>query len=213
MSKKQKVSVLGLGYVGLPLLLAIAKSKKYNAVGFDINKSRVSELKKGILPIDDVQAGKDMKKIKLDVSDNEEILKDSDIFILAVPTPVLRDYTPDYRPIIAATKTVSKYLKKGGTIILESTVNPGTSEEVVLPVAKRHSGLKEKDFNIAHCPERINPGDSKWTVYNIPRNVGSLHPKKTKKVGDFYRSFLDAEIALLFLSNSTTPYLSGSDTW
>ena len=109
--------------------------------------------------------------------------------------PVLDDYTPDYTPVIGAGKTISKYLKKGATVVLESTVNPGTCEEILVPVLEKGSKLiAGKDFNVAMCPERINPGDPKWNVYNIPRNIGSLMKEKTKEIADFYRSFLDAEI-------------------
>jgi UDP-N-acetyl-D-glucosamine dehydrogenase len=194
-SNMQKTSIIGLGYVGLPLALAIEKSKKYKVVGFDISKKQVEKIKNKECPITDDIAEKDLKKLNLNVTTDENKIKGSDYYIICVPTPVLDDYTPDYTPVISAGKTVSKYLKKGQTVILESTVNPGTCEEILLPVLERGSKLKAgKDFNIAMCPERINPGDPKWNVYNIPRNLGSLIPEKTKKVADFYRSFLKAKV-------------------
>ena len=191
----QKVSIIGLGYVGLPLALAIEKSKKYKVVGYDISKEQVEKINNKECPITDDIAEKDLKKLDLYATTDESKIKGSDYYIICVPTPVLDDYTPDYTPVISAGKLVSKYIKKGETVVLESTVNPGTCEEILLPVLEKGSKLKAgKDFNIAMCPERINPGDPKWNVYNIPRNLGTLIPEKTKEVGDFYRSFLKAKV-------------------
>ena len=154
----KKVSVIGLGYVGLPLLCAIAKSKKYRACGYDIGEKQIGLIKKKICPIDDEICAKDLKEVDIEVSSDEEILKDSDYFVICVPTPVLDDHTPDYTPVINASEVVSRYLKKGSTVILESTVNPGTSEEVIYPLLlKNRAKLQEKEFVLAHCPERINP--------------------------------------------------------
>ncbi len=191
----QRVSIIGLGYVGLPLALAVEKSGKYDVVGFDISKEQVKKIKNKECPITDDIAEQDLKELDLHATTDEKEIKDSDYYIICVPTPVLDDYTPDYTPVISAGKTVAKYLSKGETVILESTVNPGTCEEILLPVLEKGSKLKAgKDFNIAMCPERINPGDPKWNVYNIPRNLGTLMPEKTKEVGDFYRSFLEAQV-------------------
>ncbi len=191
----KKVSIIGLGYVGLPLALAIERSGKYDVVGFDINNKQVSKILSKECPITDTQAEKDLKELSLHATKDKEELKNTDIFIICVPTPVLDDYTPDYTPVIKAAETISKYLKKGATVVLESTVNPGTCEEILVPILEKGSKLVAgKDFNVAMCPERINPGDTKWNVYNIPRNIGSLIREKTKEIADFYRSFLDAEI-------------------
>jgi nucleotide sugar dehydrogenase len=191
----KKISVIGLGYVGLPLALAIVKSKKYIVVGYDISEKQVKKILEKECPITDEKAQEDLKELELHATTNEKEIEGSDYYIICVPTPVLSDYTPDYTPVISAGTTISKYLKKGETVILESTVNPGTCEEILLPILEKGSGLKAgKDFNIAMCPERINPGDPKWNVYNIPRNIGSLIPSKTKEVADFYRSFLKGNI-------------------
>jgi nucleotide sugar dehydrogenase len=191
----QKVSIVGLGYVGLPLALAIKKSGKYELVGFDINKQKVTAINNSECPITDEVAQKDLKEIDFTATTDPEDMQDSDFFIICVPTPVLDDYTPDYTPVKSASKTVAKYIKKGSTVILESTVNPGACEEVMLPILEEAGGMKAgKDFNIGMCPERINPGDPDWNVYNIPRNVGSLVPEKAEELADFYRSFLNAEV-------------------
>lgn len=192
----KKVSVLGLGYVGLPLYAAISKSGKYDVMGYDPQSSKIESLNKGKCPIDDEQCERDLSEIKsIDVSDKLESISGSDIYIICVPTPVMDGYTPDYRYVEGAAKDISKYLKKGDTVILESTVNPGTCDEILTPVLERESGLSiGDDFAVAHCPERINPGDPKWTVYNIPRNVGTNPESRNVEVADFYRSFLESEI-------------------
>lgn len=193
-----KVAVIGLGYVGLPLLCAIAKSEKYNVVGFDISEKQIDKINNKICPIEDAQCEADMKKVNYAVSSKQEILEGSDIFIICVPTPINGDYSPNYKPVIGATEIVSKYLKQGNSVIIESTINPGTCEEVVLPILGSNTQMKGgKDFVLAHCPERINPGDPKWNVYNIPRNIGTLNNYKSSEIAEFYKSFLNAEVNIV----------------
>ncbi len=190
-----KVSVTGLGYVGLPLACAIAKKTKNLVVGFDLNEEKIDKIRNRECPIDDYQCEQDLKEVVFEVSSNPEILADSDIYIVCVPTPVLDDYTPDLGPVRGATLTISKYLKKGHSVVIESTINPGVCDEVVKPILEENTALKAGvDFDIAHCPERINPGDPKWNVYNIPRNIGSTNQDTTKKLAEFYKSFISAEI-------------------
>lgn len=192
-----KVSVLGLGYVGLPLALAIDKTKKYEVFGYDTWAEKIEKINSGVCPIDDKDAREDIKSCTLVASSDEKILAGSDMFIITVPTPIDHRNQPDLRPVKSATETVVKYLKKGKNqiIILESTVNPGVCEEVMLPIIEKKSGLKGgSDFELAHCPERINPGDSNWNVGNIPRNVGALTKAGTKRVADFYRSFIAGDV-------------------
>jgi len=191
MRKIKKVSVIGLGYVGLPLLVAIAKSKKYEVVGFDLDKNKIKLIKSGQSPIQDETVEEFLQKTKLSVSDQEQVLASSDVFIVCVPTPVHDDHNPDYGPVISASKIAGKYLTAGTHFVLESTVNPGTCDEIVIPILEELTALKAgKDFNVTHCPERINPGDPNWSVYNIPRNIGSISKVLNKKIADFYRSFL-----------------------
>ena len=190
-----KVSVIGLGYVGLPLLCAITKKTDFEAVGFDINQDRINDIKAGICPVDDERCKKDMADIECNVSADTDVLKDSDLFIVCVPTPVWDDYTPDLEPVKNSVKTISEYMHKNTYVIIESTINPGVCDEIVIPIIESETGMKAGvDFDVAHCPERINPGDPKWNVYNIPRNIGSTRPEATKFLADFYRSFIDAEI-------------------
>jgi UDP-N-acetyl-D-glucosamine dehydrogenase len=189
--KKTKISVIGLGYVGLPTLVAITRSQKYNVVGFDINSTRINQIKNQVSPIEDTDVVTYLNSNKLFVSSNVSILKNSDIFIVCVPTPVYPDFTPDYSIIISAAKLIAPLLDRGSHFVLESTVNPGTCNEIIKPILESGSNLKAgRDFNIAHCPERINPGDTKWNIYNINRNIGSVNKKNNHEIAFFYRSFL-----------------------
>lgn len=195
MKKIKKVSVIGLGYVGLPLFVAINKSKKYKVNGYEIDKKKVDLIQTGVSPINDEDVSTYIKSTKVDVSNDKNNLKNSDVFIICVPTPIYDDFDPDYGPVIAATELISDFLKKDDHFVLESTVNPGTCDEIVIPILEQKTGLKAgRDFNVAHCPERINPGDKKWNVYNIPRNIGSINQKYNEQIADFYRSFINADI-------------------
>ena len=131
-----KISVLGLGYVGLPLAAAIAKLTKHNVLGYDIDSSKVNSIKQGISPIDDEQCAKDLKEITLNVSDESASIDNTDIFIVCVPTPVLDDYMPDLTPVIGAVTEVCNHLQKGNVIIIESTINPGVCDEVLIPLVE-----------------------------------------------------------------------------
>src|SRR3989344_1637047 len=188
------VAVIGMGYVGFPLACAIAKSEKYDVYGLDIDNVKISKIISKVSPVDDKKAMEDIKSVKINATNDFSVLKDMKYIVICVPTPVDHKKNPDLTPVIKATESIAKNLVKGQIIILESTVNPGVSEEIVLPILEK-SGLKGGiDFELVHCPERINPGDSKWNVYNIPRNIGGLSIDGTKKAADFYRSFINAEI-------------------
>ena len=195
MKEKMKVSILGLGYVGFPLACAAALESSHQIVGYDPNKEKIKIIKSGKSPVDDARAELDIKKIKFEVSTDSNIINDSDIYIVCVPTPVVDGYMPDLNPVKSAVELISKYLKKDQIIIIESTINPGVCDEVIIPLIEEKTGLKcVEDFNVAHCPERINPGDEKWNVYNIPRNVGSSSEISTKICADFYREIISGEI-------------------
>lgn len=191
---KNKVSIIGLGYVGLPLALAIDNSNKYQVFGLDTDSKKIEEIKKKSSPIEDELAEKLIQNHNLTVSTNPDLIKDSEYIIVCVPTPVLDDKTPNLNPIKKATETVLNYLEKGQKIIIESTVNPGICEEVILPILEKNGLKGGSDFELSHCPERINPGDQKWNVLNIPRNIGSLSLEGNTEVANFYRSFLKTEI-------------------
>jgi nucleotide sugar dehydrogenase len=189
-----KVTVIGLGYVGFPLACAIAKSNNYEVYGLDTDKKRVDKINMRISPVEDKQAEEDIKIVTIHATTEEDILKKSKFIIVCVPTPINEERKPDLTPVIQATEAILRNLQKGQIIILESTVNPGVCEENILPILERNGLKGGVDFELAHCPERINPGDPKWNVYNINRNIGGLTKEGTHKAANFYRSFLNAEI-------------------
>jgi nucleotide sugar dehydrogenase len=168
MKQIKKVAIIGLGYVGLPTMVAIAKTKLFEVIGYDLDKNKIELIKKGNNPIEDKEVSIYLRDNKLNVFSKESALKDSDVFIICVPTPITEDFEPDYSIVESAIKCVSKYLKKGSHIVLESTVSPGTCEERLIPILESKAKFKVgKDINLAHCPERINPGDPRWNISNI----------------------------------------------
>jgi len=190
MTIKNKVSVIGLGYVGFPLAHLLGKTKKYEVCGFDIDENKINRIKKGLSPIEE----KKFNDIYFQASTDNKILSNSKFYIVCVPTPVKNKRIPDFKPIIKSCETITKYLKKGQHVIIESTINPGVCEEIVQPILEK-SGLKAgKDFELSHCPERINPGDPKWNLSNLPRNLGSLSTKGLNEAYNLYTSFINAEI-------------------
>lgn len=193
-TKKKTVCVVGLGYVGLPLAL-LADQNGYKVIGIENNQEKLELFRKKKSPIVDAKVEKDLKKSKFEVTEDVSRSGEADIIIICVPTPVYKNYMPNLEPVEGACKDIAPFMKKGVLVILESTVNPGVSEGVVLPVLEEFSKLKAgKDFYLAHCPERINPGDPKWGVENIPRVVGSLEEKGLKIAVSFYESILTGSI-------------------
>lgn len=179
------VAILGLGYVGFPLVELLIKSKKYKVIGLDISEAAVLRARRSLKSKNFIATG-DFTK-----------LRQADISVVCVPTPTFRNFQPDYGPVKNACLSIIKNLKPGQLIIIESTVNPGTCEEVVFPILERYGAVAGKDFLLAHCPERIDPGNKKWTLVNIPRNVGGLDAESTRRAAEFYRSFLKGEVKVL----------------
>lgn len=191
--KTTRVSIVGLGYVGLPLA-CICAEKKLTVYGIDIDPHKVSMINQGICPIHDSELEDAFNNIKLLATTDYSVIRDSDIVVICVPTPVDIHHNPDFEPLEGACNAIRPYLKTDHLIIIESTVNPGACEEVVQPILEK-SGLKAgKDFDIAHCPERIDPGNGTWTIRRIPRVVGATTPEGLQKAVDFYRGVLDAEV-------------------
>ena len=194
MSKQQKISIVGLGYVGLPLALLAAK-KGLQVVGVDLDAAKVDKINKRIDPLEDEYVASHLKDTTLTATTDADEMRDCSISIVCVPTPVEHDYQPDLRPLKGAVSMLAKQLNKGDLVIIESTINPGVCDDVVIPLIEKESGMKvNTDFYVSHCPERINPGDPKWSVENIPRVVGSSHPDGLKKTVAFYESIIDAPI-------------------
>ncbi|HLP86306.1 MAG TPA: nucleotide sugar dehydrogenase [Candidatus Paceibacterota bacterium] len=192
--KKKKVAVIGLGYVGLPLAL-LASKKGYEVYGIDLDTKKVEKINNKQSPFLDERIEQDIKKTKLRAVTDFSIIRDCEIVIICVPTPVNEDKSPDLSYVEKTSESIAKHIKKGTLVILESTVNPGVCENIVIPIIERGSSLKAgEDFYVAHCPERINPGDKKWSVKNINRVLGSLEEKGLKIAKNFYSSVIDGEI-------------------
>ena len=184
-----KVGVVGLGYVGLPL--AVEFGKKYDTIGFDVKRSRLEMLRKGI-DVTLETSGEDLKEsIHLTYSDELDSLRDRDVIIVAVPTPVDCYNRPDLKPLYRASETVGKVLRKGMIIVYESTVYPGCTEEDCVPVLERVSGLKfNVDFFCGYSPERINPGDKEHTLLKIRKITSGSTPEAADIVDALYGSIL-----------------------
>jgi len=192
-----KIAIIGLGYVGLPL--AVAFAKKYPVVGFDINQSRVDELNNGTdhtLEVSDKDlkealTNNDSPAMKLSTESND--MKEATIFIVTVPTPTDKNRQPVLTPLIKASETIGSILKDGDIVIYESTVYPGVTEEVCVPVLEQFSGKTfNKDFFAGYSPERINPGDKEHTITTILKVTSGSTPEIAKRVDDLYASIITA---------------------
>lgn len=187
------VAVIGLGYVGLPL--AIAFGKKFTTIGFDINPERIARCRRGDGADLDITPD-DFKKARLlEISDDPAALKRADYVVVAVPTPVDEAHRPDFGPLISASTLAGKNLKKNAIVIYESTVYPGATEEVCVPVLERHSGMKWREgFSVGYSPERINPGDKKHTLENIVKVVSGDCAATLDEVAKLYASVITAGV-------------------
>lgn len=190
---KKTVCVVGLGYVGLPLAVHCVEMG-YKVYGLDLDRKKIKLINEGKSPIKEKFLEEKLPKFRPIATRDASVIKKSEIVLICVPTPVDEKFYPVLGPVIEATKLVAKNLKKGSLVVLESTVNPGVSEEIVRPLIEKEGYRVGKDVFIAHCPERINPGDKKWNVTNIPRVVGSFDKIGLKKAVDFYKSIVDGEI-------------------
>ena len=192
--KNKVVAIIGLGYVGLPLAL-LTNKRGYKVIGIDIDKELIKKINNGISPILNKKNEKALHETKITASNDYDLTKKANIIIVCVPTPVNDSKQPDFKPLIESCKEIGKRLNKGQLIILESTVNPGAIKEIVVPVLEKYSGLTvNKDFHVSHCPERIDPGSSKWDVENIPRVIGSLDKAGLTQTKIFYKSILNAPL-------------------
>ena len=178
-----KVAIVGLGYVGLPLGVSFAKH--IAVVGFDINTRRVEELQKGTDRTGETTGG-ELKQSNITFTTDAKLLRECKYIIVAVPTPVDKANVPDLEPVVSATRIVGENLSKGSLVIFESTVYPGVTEEVCLPILEEKSGLKLGDFKIGYSPERINPGDHEHTVDKIVKIVSGCDAETLQEVGALY---------------------------
>ncbi len=190
--KKTKLAVIGLGYVGLPLALEFAK--KYSVIGFDINQNRINSLQQHTDPSEDVDE-KLFENTDILFTSQHKDLQDATVYIVAVPTPIDAYNIPDLQPLISATKSVAKVLKKGDYVVYESTVYPGATEEDCLPLLEKISGLTlGEDFKLGYSPERINPGDKINTLTNILKIVSGSDSEALAYIAELYGSIITAGI-------------------
>ena len=187
--KKAPVAVIGLGYVGLPIALAFAK--KIKVIGFDINAKRVAMMNKGIDPSNELPKS-EFAKSDILFTHKIEDLKKAKFYIVAVPTPIDEHNQPDLKPLLSASATVGKVLKKGDYVVFESTVYPGCTEEDCIPVLEKESGLKFiKDFKVGYSPERINPGDKEHTITKILKIVSGCDAESLDNIAKTYEIIVE----------------------
>lgn len=192
LDKKKKLAVIGLGYVGLPIALEFAR--KISVIGFDINAQRVEMMKKGIDPSQELEK-EAFEGTDIVFTANIEDLKDANFYIVAVPTPVDIHKVPDLTPVIKASETIGKVLKKGDYVVYESTVYPGCTEEDCIPVLEKESGLKfVEDFKVGYSPERINPGDKEHTITKITKVVSGCDDESLDVVAKVYEIVVEAGV-------------------
>lgn len=191
--KDVSVCVIGLGYVGLPIAVR-AVERGYSVSGVDLDREKIALINEGKSPIEDKVLSDELPKYPFKATTDPAVIKEADIALICVPTPVDSLHNPDLGPVRGAVSMIVENAKKGVLVVLESTVNPGVSEEVVKPMFEEAGLSVGEDAHLAHCPERINPGDPKWSVKNIPRVVGSLSEEGLERATAFYRSIVDGEI-------------------
>ena len=191
-NRDAKISVIGLGYVGLPLALSF--SKKFNIVGFDINEEKINNYKKGIDITNEVSASS-LIKSNIEFTSDETLLKNCKFHIVVVPTPTKSDNTPDLSPLIEATKILGRNLIQNSIVVYESTVYPGATEEVCIPILEKESGLKcGIDFKVGYSPERINPGDKIHTLENTIKIVSAIDHEALKIISKVYSLIISVGI-------------------
>jgi UDP-N-acetyl-D-galactosamine dehydrogenase len=187
--KEAQVALIGLGYVGLPIALAFAK--KVRVIGFDIHEKRVDMMKKGLDPSNELPKS-EFKNSDILFTHKLEDLKKANFYIVAVPTPIDEHNLPDLKPLIAASTTVGKVLKKGDYVVYESTVYPGCTEEDCIPVLEKVSGLKYmRDFKVGYSPERINPGDKEHTITKILKVVSGCDKESLENIAKVYEIIVE----------------------
>lgn len=187
------VAVVGLGYVGLPL--AVEFGKKYRTLGYDLSEAKIASYRNHCDPTGEVSAETLKAATRLKVSSDPAVISEADIIVVAVPTPVDGAHIPDFSPLVGSSTTVGQYMKKGAVVVYESTVYPGATEEVCIPLLEQHSGMKWKqDFHIGYSPERVNPGDKERTITKIVKVVSGDDEETLKTVGDLYESVITAGV-------------------
>src|ERR1700723_40218 len=187
------VAVVGLGYVGLPL--AVEFGKKFDTIGFDLSAAKIESYLRFCDPTGEISGENLRAAVRLTATSDPSDLYRADFIVVAVPTPVDVAHIPDFAPLIGASTTVAQHMKKGAIVIYESTVYPGATEEVCVPILERHSGLRwKRDFHVGYSPERVNPGDKEHTVSRIIKVVSGDDEQTLAKVANLYSSIITAGI-------------------
>ena len=191
-NRQEKIALVGLGYVGMPI--AVAFAKKANVIGFDLNEEKINKYKSGIDPTCEV--GNDViSKTTVDFTSNPERLKEAKFHIVAVPTPINLDKTPDLFPVESASRLLGKNLTKGSIVVYESTVYPGVTEDVCVPILEEESGLKcGIDFKVGYSPERINPGDKLHRLENIKKIVSGMDEESLNEIANVYEMVIEVGV-------------------
>lgn len=191
-SREEKISLIGLGYVGMPI--AVAFAKKVNVIGFDLNPHKIEQYKNGIDPTDEV-GDEAIKKTTVDFTSDETRLREAKFHIVAVPTPVNADKTPDLSPVEGASTILGRNLTKGSIIVYESTVYPGVTEDICIPILEKESGLKcGVDFKVGYSPERINPGDKVHRLENIIKIVSGMDTESLEEISRVYELVIEVGV-------------------
>ena len=191
-TKQEKISLIGLGYVGMPI--AVAFAKKVKVVGFDTNQNKIELYMQGIDPTNEV-GDETIKNTTVEFTCDETKLREAKFHIVAVPTPVNQDKTPELTPVIGASTVVGRNLSKGSIVVYESTVYPGVTEDVCVPILEKESGLKcGVDFKVGYSPERINPGDKVHRLETIIKIVSGMDEETLDTVAKVYELVVDAGV-------------------
>ncbi|GAA5415785.1 UDP-N-acetyl-D-glucosamine 6-dehydrogenase [Paraliobacillus ryukyuensis] len=191
-NKEEKISVVGLGYVGMPI--AVAFAKKIDVIGFDLNENKVELYKSGIDQTNEV-GDAEIKRTTVDFTSDETKLKEAKFHIVAVPTPINSDKTPDLSPVEGASEIVGRNLTKGSIVVYESTVYPGVTEDICVPILEKESGLKcGVDFKIGYSPERINPGDKVHRLENIIKIVSGMDEESLDEIAKVYELVIEVGV-------------------
>ncbi len=187
------IVVIGLGYVGLPIATAAAKSGSF-VVGIDLNQEKIFKINNGQSPIEDVKDSEISEIVelgRLKASSDFSLVKQADVILICVPTPLKGNHTPDLEPLERAVKSISENLREGVLIILESTVAPGTTRNFLVPLIEKYSAVDIDSVDVVFSPERIDPLNKTWNLKNTPKIVAGLTPKSTKRAVNFYSKFVD----------------------
>lgn len=191
-ARKEKLSLVGLGYVGMPI--AVAFAKKLDVIGFDLNEHKIELYRAGIDPTNEV-GNNAIRETTVDFTADEQRLREAKFHIVAVPTPVNQDKTPDLKPVVGASELVGRNLTKGSVVVYESTVYPGVTEDICVPILEKESGLRcGVDFKVGYSPERINPGDKVHRLENIKKIVSGMDKESLEEIAKVYELVIEVGV-------------------